>query len=484
MKKTKKIMVLLLALIMMVATISPLQTEAAAGDTFKLTKSVSGYQTASDAINRVNAKVTYRAGTYYIYKHYGKALNITRVKGSPGAWIIPPVTTTTVKAPTTGTTSTGTYKIIRSTPGYMNAYAAVNGGTVSSYYPAGTYYIYKVYGKATNISRVKGVPGVWVKTGLNQSTASTTTPTVTPVATYKYYKATANVNVRTGKSTSYSKLGMNYPGTVIYGKLDGNWIKYNRSGRTAYTFARYYAETTKPASKPAPKPVINTSLSPLVSVNTGLSRSAKQWSWGYPDTNVSRYNALHKYNDRNIYLTFDNGYEYQNLTIPILDTLKAKGVKATFFVTGGYLRSRPDLVKRMIADGHIIGNHTDMHKLPSSVGSTAIVKDIRDWEVTYRNTIGSAPKYKFYRPGAGEYSNQTLDAANRMGYKTIFWGFGYNDWNTSAQPSNTTALTKLKSGTKPGNVMLLHAVSRTNANILGQYIDWARSQGYTFGELH
>ena len=220
-----------------------------------------------------------------------------------------------------------------------------------------------------------------------------------------------------------------------------------------------------------------------------LSTKAYAWSYGSPDSSgkailESNYGLYRKYNDENkIYLTFDNGYEYENLTASILDTLSRKGVKVVFFLTGDYLVRNYDLVKRMIADGHIIGNHSQKHKNHAKVSNAEVREDLLAWEKTYQSLYGALPQFKLYRPPAGEFSEQSLSIAKDLGYKTVLWSFAYADWDTSNQMSSASALSRLNDNLFGGTIILLHSVSRTNANILEQFINDARAKSYEFALL-
>lgn len=192
----------------------------------------------------------------------------------------------------------------------------------------------------------------------------------------------------------------------------------------------------------------------------------------------SSFNATWLLNDeKSVCLTFDEGYE-NGFTPQILDTLKEKEVKAIFFVTYDFAKDNPDLIKRMIDEGHIVGNHTYRHYSMDEV-SEEIAKE----EVTYlHNYIEKEFDYtmSYFRFPKGEFSEQALGIVNDLGYKSVFWSFAYADWDPDNQPEESKAFTNICESTHPGEVMLLHAVSKTNADILGKVIDDVRQQGYTF----
>lgn len=183
-----------------------------------------------------------------------------------------------------------------------------------------------------------------------------------------------------------------------------------------------------------------------------------------------------------IYLTFDAGYE-NGYTETILDILKEKDVPATFFLTGHYFKSRGDLVKRMVAEGHIVGNHTvdhpDMTKITDSEKFTQQIEGI---EELYLETVGQK-MLKFYRPPEGRYSEESLKKVQEMGYTTVFWSLAYADWDNDNQPTKETAFSRLIDRVHPGAIVLLHSTSKTNSEILGELIDKWKQLGYRFESL-
>lgn len=177
-----------------------------------------------------------------------------------------------------------------------------------------------------------------------------------------------------------------------------------------------------------------------------------------------------------IYLTFDCGYEYNNLTASILDTLKEKNVKAVFFITMSYAKSHPDLVWRMINEGHTVGNHSNTHP-----DMTTLDIDQMAWQVTSLHDYvlqNFGYEMKLFRPPTGAFSTRTLAVVQSLGYKTVHWSFAYNDWNTGAQPSLEDAYNTITSRHHSGAIYLLHAVSQSNTTVLGDVIDFFRDQGY------
>ena len=184
-----------------------------------------------------------------------------------------------------------------------------------------------------------------------------------------------------------------------------------------------------------------------------------------------------------LYLTFDAGYENGN-TGKILDVLREHRVPAAFFVVGSYIDRNPDLVRRMKDEGHIVGNHTMHHYDMSRLSDPEVfAKELTDVEDRFRQVTGREPDL-FYRPPQGIYSRQNLEAARDRGYKTVFWSLAYVDWDPDRQPSREEALKKLLPRTHSGAVILLHATSRTNAEILDELLTRWEEEGYSFGTLY
>ncbi len=183
-----------------------------------------------------------------------------------------------------------------------------------------------------------------------------------------------------------------------------------------------------------------------------------------------------------IYLTFDAGYENGN-TPAILDALKKHQVPAAFFVVGNYLETSPDLVKRMLAEGHIVANHTYHHPDMSKISSKeSFSKELTDLETLYTEITGQTmPKY--YRPPQGKYSESNLQMAKDLGYHTFFWSLAYVDWYQDKQPSREEAFKKLLGRIHPGAVVLLHSTSSTNAAILDELLTKWEDMGYTFKSI-
>ena len=177
-----------------------------------------------------------------------------------------------------------------------------------------------------------------------------------------------------------------------------------------------------------------------------------------------------------VILTFDQGYE-NGYTADILDTLREKNVSAIFFLTGDYAKREPELVRRMIDEGHTLGNHGMTHASLPTLSDDEAREEIMSLHEYVRNNYGYEMQY--FRCPCGEYSEHALELIQDCGYRTVFWSYAYVDWKTDAQPDPAQSLEKLSRSAHGGEILLLHSVSSTNAQILGSVIDDLREQGYT-----
>ena len=186
--------------------------------------------------------------------------------------------------------------------------------------------------------------------------------------------------------------------------------------------------------------------------------------------------------EKTVYLTFDAGYE-NGCTEKILDTLKKHNIKAAFFLVGNYMERNPDLVRRMVNEGHIVGNHTMHHyNMEKIADPAAFAEELQELEKLFFDITGKAlPKY--YRPPQGVYSLENLKNAKELGYKTVFWSLAYVDWNNDAQPTKEEAFSKLLPRIHNGAVILLHSTSKTNAEILDELLTKWKEMGYSFATV-
>ena len=237
-------------------------------------------------------------------------------------------------------------------------------------------------------------------------------------------------------------------------------------------------QTAAPASAPA--------VVPAAAVDWGLSFQTE----GAPPVGNATTEDLAQYNARYvgdtskkvIYLTFDCGYE-NGCTGPILDALKQHNAPAAFFVVGNMVESAPDLIRRMAAEGHIVGNHTFHHPDMSAISDPAVFqRELEELRTLYQETVGEEmPLY--YRPPQGKYSEENLKQAHALGYRTVFWSLAYVDWYVDDQPTAEEAYAKLLPRIHDGAIVLLHSTSRTNAEILDDLLTKWEEMGYTFASL-
>lgn len=232
------------------------------------------------------------------------------------------------------------------------------------------------------------------------------------------------------------------------------------------------------------------------SANVGYeSLSSKGTGWGFvrkkgrePEIPISQRSILEKYNgyyigntkEKNLYLTFDEGYE-NGFTAVILDVLKKTETPAAFFVTGPYLEGQEELIKRMIDEGHVVGNHTVHHlNLPNQPVDT-VKSELTELNQMCESIYGY--KMEYMRPPEGEFSERTLAVTNDLGMKTVMWSFAYKDWDINAQQGADYAYQSVMPYLHDGAIILLHAVSSDNATALERIITDAKAQGYTFKSL-
>lgn len=232
-----------------------------------------------------------------------------------------------------------------------------------------------------------------------------------------------------------------------------------------------------------------------VETSSGKVLETENWGLGFGQegtkpTGNAGSEELKKYNahfvgdgeEKVIYLTFDCGYENGN-TAPILDALKKHNASATFFVVGHFLETAPELAKRMVEEGHTVGNHTYHHPDMSKISDMAsFQKEMDDVAALFKEITGQELSM-YYRPPQGKYSTDNLQMAKELGYQTFFWSLAYVDWYQDNQPTKEEAFKKLLGRIHPGAVVLLHSTSQTNGEILDELLTKWEEMGYTFGTL-
>lgn len=240
---------------------------------------------------------------------------------------------------------------------------------------------------------------------------------------------------------SAARIGERYPFVTVSASADGSWgLSFQQEGKP---------------------PVANASAEYLKQFNAHYAADTQE---------------------KVIYLTFDAGYENGN-TEAILDALKKHNAPACFFLVGNYLETSPDLVKRMVSEGHTVGNHTFHHPDMSKISTKeSFSKELGDLETLYQQVTGQTMK-KYYRPPQGKYSESNLQMAKDLGYHTFFWSLAYVDWYEGKQPSKEEAFNKLLGRIHPGAVVLLHSTSKTNGEILDELLTKWEDMGYRFASL-
>lgn len=237
-------------------------------------------------------------------------------------------------------------------------------------------------------------------------------------------------------------------------------------------------------------PAVLTAMAMPVSAVYALDNTVIGYGQGTATDSLNRPTDALQFNDRyggfdacavsndekRIIITFDQGYE-NGYTEKILDTLKEKNVKAIFFLTGDYAKKEEYLVKRMINEGHTLGNHGMTHASLPKLSQKEAEEEIMSLHNFVLNNYGYEMQY--FRCPCGEYSEQALETVQKCGYKTVFWSFAYVDWKTDSQPLPAEGIEKLSKSAHGGEILLLHSVSATNAQILGDVIDNFREQGFT-----
>ena len=197
----------------------------------------------------------------------------------------------------------------------------------------------------------------------------------------------------------------------------------------------------------------------------------------YIDRRNSDPNAAQKV----IYLTFDVGYENGNVA-RVLDTLKEENVTAAFFILGNVIERNTELVRRMVDEGHTVGNHTVHHKNMAEADEKTLLEELHALESLYEEKIGGKLS-SYYRPPEGRFSKENLLCAKENGYTTVFWSFAYPDWDNGRQMPTEMAKRIILENAHNGEIMLLHPTLATNAEILGEVIRTLKSEGYRFGTL-
>ena len=323
---------------------------------------------------------------------------------------------------------------------------------------------------------------------------------------------TSRVNVRVEPNTSCESLAVLEVGESVH-RIGYNetWSQVEYNGGVHYIASQYLSTDPAAATAPAETSAGSISVGEAPSVSQGVDWSTgaafegdaaslpnDAIPYGYQKQDRDAYNrpngvfyyeTYYGYygdfvgpNSNTIYLTMDEGYE-AGYTPTILDTLKEKNVKATFFITKQFFDSDPELVQRMIDEGHTIGNHTCSH--PSGGIQQLGIQGETDDIMKLHNLVKDKFGYEMtlFRFPEGTFSEQSLKVVNDLGYRPIFWSYAHDDYHLDAQPDPAESLQDCLNSLHPGAIYLLHAVSATNTEILGDFIDGARAKGYDFAAV-
>jgi len=235
----------------------------------------------------------------------------------------------------------------------------------------------------------------------------------------------------------------------------------------------------------------------VTAVSPAFAYDNKTFNWSYkpapthtPADTEENYKALLQQsegyfigntNEKTLYLTFDNGYE-NGYTETVLDVLKEKNVPGAFFVTGHYLKTADHLVKRMVEEGHIVGNHSYHHPSLPSTNDNKLKEELESVKAMFTEITGEENMH-YLRPPRGEFSERTLMLSKELGYTNVFWSLAYKDWEVDKPKGKNYAFEQVMKRIHPGAIMLIHSVSPDNAAALGDIIDACEEQGYTFKSL-
>ncbi|MGG1573268.1 delta-lactam-biosynthetic de-N-acetylase [Fictibacillus sp. NRS-1165] len=229
---------------------------------------------------------------------------------------------------------------------------------------------------------------------------------------------------------------------------------------------------------------------PVISSNTRYEWYFQKRGNEMPPTTDQRYLQLLKKYDglflgdpkrKDIYLTFDNGYEH-GFTDDVLDTLKSRKVPAAFFVTGHFINTHPDLIKRMANEGHTVGNHTNHHPDMTTISEQRMKEELTAVKEKYTQITGKQEMH-YLRPPRGVFSERSIAISKQLGYTHVFWSLAFVDWQVDRQQGWQYSYNHIMKQIHPGCILLLHTVSRDNAEALGKAIDDLKKRGYTFKSL-
>lgn len=235
----------------------------------------------------------------------------------------------------------------------------------------------------------------------------------------------------------------------------------------------------------------------FLSIKPAYAESNKPIHWGFKksqnhepasagqelDELLGKYGSFYlgDTSKKEIYLTFDNGYE-NGYTSKVLDVLKKRKVPATFFITGHYLDTEADLVQRMVKEGHIVGNHSWYHPDLTKQSDEELKKELESVKLKVEE-ITNQKGMSYLRPPRGIFSERVLSHAKDLGYTSVFWSLAFVDWKIDSQKGWKYSYDNIMKQIHPGAILLLHTVSKDNAEALDHAIVELEKQGYQFKSL-
>lgn len=294
------------------------------------------------------------------------------------------------------------------------------------------------------------------------------------------YVTSSDVNIRSGAGTDSEILGKTKRGDAFTKTGEnGDWTEIDYNGQTAYIKSEFLS-TEKPERQSWDIYDLDNERVDFGYSSANRDENNVPTDWEYYESRWGQFDVdwIQDITKNTIYLTMDEGFGNDN-TITILDTLKEKGVNVTFFLTKNFVDERPELVQRMLDEGHQLGNHTCTHPVMPSLS----IEEQTDQIMTLHNIIKDNYGYEMtaFRYPQGVFSNQSLGLVNNLGYKAVFWSYAYGDYDENNQPPVDESLQKALGALHNGAVYLLHASSDTNTAFLGDFIDGARERGFEFG---
>jgi|GEM_PF-715609 len=174
-----------------------------------------------------------------------------------------------------------------------------------------------------------------------------------------------------------------------------------------------------------------------------------------------------------VFVTFDGGADADGVVL-ILDALKARGLKTTFFLTGQWVKSYPDLGRRILADGHEIANHSMRHPDMADWGREKIAEELQKAEQTMQAILGRRFA-SFFRFPFGAQNARVEAIVEELGYKPVYWDIDTLDWK---EPSVSSIQQKVRTRVRRGAVILMHVGSRNGAKSLPRILDELLSRGF------